>query len=150
MKKIHFVISSIIVSLCGSCRTWITLSVGSLFCFFLTHDEILHLLFVVHTSSRRGQLGKYSNDVSMETRQGSHVSYHSTQEKPSAQFLLRFWNDVRTNQNQRAAQLLLSRISEIENVSDVFLLSYQFVSCIFLNTFTDQEAITVMRENSIY
>lgn len=106
------------------------------------------MLFAVDTSSGRGQLGKFSNDVSMETRQRVTCVLSLNTGKAFCSILLRFWNDVKTHQYQREAYILFPpHISESEKISDEILQTLASprgsISALFPPSFTAHEALTI-------
>lgn len=74
--------------------------------FVLLAMKSFHLLFAIDTSSGRGQLGKFSNDVSMETRQRVTCVLSLNTGKSLLLSFAETWNDVKTYPNQGDVYLL--------------------------------------------
>lgn len=101
-------ISTVIFPLCRTHRTlmrWV-LDLKVSLAFVLLVTKSFHLLFAIDTSSGRGQLGKFSNDVSMETRQRVTCVLSLNTGKSLLLSFTETLNDVKTYPNQGDFYLL--------------------------------------------
>lgn len=119
--------------------------------FVLLVTKSFHLLFAIDTSSGRGQLGKFSNDVSMETRQRVTCVLSLNTGKSLLLSFTETLNDVKTYPNQGDFYLLFPSLvnyrmylMQVSRLMLIVSLSACFV--VAPHTFTAQEAHTACHE----